>query len=61
METKLTIGERLKDLRVERGMNQKEVEDQTGIPASTLSAYENDTVGNVNVNAIVRLAGFYDV
>lgn len=61
METKLTIGERLKDLRVERGMNQKEVEDQTGIPASTLSAYENDTVGNVNVNAIVRLAGFYNV
>lgn len=61
METKLTIGERLKDLRVERGMNQKEVEDQTGIPASTLSAYENDTVGNVNVNAIIRLAGFYDV
>ena len=61
METKLTIGERLKDLRVERGMNQKDVENQAGVPASTLSTYENDTVGNVNVSAIIKLAEFYDV
>ena len=61
METKLTIGERLKDLRVERDMNQKDVENQAGIPTSTLSTYENDTVGNVNVAAIIKLAEFYDV
>lgn len=61
METRLTIGERLKDLRVEHDMNQKDVENQTGIPASTLSTYENDTVGNVNMNAIIRLAAFYGV
>ena len=36
METKLTIGDRLKDLRVERDMNQKDVENQAGIPTSTL-------------------------
>ena len=36
METKLTIGERLKDLRVERDMNQKDVENQAGIPTSML-------------------------
>ena len=61
METKLTIGERLKDLRVERDMNQKDVENQAGIPTSTLSTYENDTAGNVNVAAIIKLAEFYDV
>ena len=61
METRLTIGERLKDLRVERDLNQKVVENQTGIPSSTLSTYENDTVGNVNVAAIIKLAEFYDV
>ena len=61
METKLTIGERLKDLRVERDLNQKVVESQAGIPSSTLSTYENDTVGNVNVAAIIKLAEFYDV
>ena len=61
METKLTIGERLKDLRVERDMNQKDVENQAGIPTSTLSTYENDTVGNVNVAAIIKLAEFYEV
>ncbi len=61
METKLTIGERLKDLWVERDLNQKVVENQVGIPSSTLSTYENDTVGNVNVAAIIKLAEFYDV
>ena len=61
METKLTIGERLKDLRVERDMNQKDVENQAGIPTSTLSTYETDTVGNVNVAAIIKLAAFYEV
>lgn len=61
METKLTIGERLKDLRVERDMNQKDVENQASIPTSTLSTYENDTVGNVNVAAIIKLAEFYEV
>ena len=61
METKLTIGERLKDLRVERDMNQKDVENQAGISTSTLSTYENDTVGNVNVAAIIKLAEFYEV
>ena len=61
MKTKLTIGERLKDLRVERDMNQKDVENQAGIPTSTLSTYENDTVGNVNMAAIIKLAEFYEV
>ena len=55
METKLTIGERLKDLRVERDLNQKVVESQARNPSSTLSTYENDTVGNVNVAAIIKL------
>ena len=30
-------------------------------PTSALSTYENDTVGNVNVAAIIKLAEFYEV
>lgn len=42
MHTKLTIPERLKDLRVsEKRMSLQELSDATGIPSSTLGNYEN--------------------
>ena len=41
MHTKLTIPERLKDLRVsEKRMSLQELSDATGIPSSTLGNYE---------------------
>lgn len=43
MHTKLTIPERLKDLRVsEKKMSLQELSDATGIPSSTLGNYEKD-------------------
>jgi len=43
MHTKLTILERLKDLRVsEKRMSLQELSDATGIPSSTLGNYEKD-------------------
>ena len=57
MHTKLTIPERLKDLRVvERKLSLQELADATGIPSSTLGNYEKDenldggvTANNINV------------
>ena len=43
MHTRLTIPERLKDLRVaEKRMSLQELSDATGIPSSTLGNYEKD-------------------
>ena len=43
MHTKLTIPERLKDLRVsEKRMSLQELSNATGIPSSTLGNYEKD-------------------
>ena len=38
----LTIQERLKDLRVERGLTLEQLAEQTYLPKSTLGSYEAD-------------------
>ena len=63
MLTKLTLGEKLKDLRLENGYpSTTDLEKAIGIPSSTLGDYENDdknkNIGYVN---LVTLAKFYDV
>ena len=40
----LTIQERLKDLRVERGLTLKELSEQTGLSSSALGSYESDDI-----------------
>lgn len=35
----LTIQERIKDLRIERGLTLKELAEQTGLSSSTLGSY----------------------
>ena len=42
MKTQLSIQERLKDLRVEKGLTLEQLSQQTKIPASTLGSYESD-------------------
>ncbi|MCX4299022.1 MAG: helix-turn-helix domain-containing protein [Lachnospiraceae bacterium] len=44
MKTQLSIQERLKDLRVEKGMTLEQLSQQTKIPASTLGSYESDDI-----------------
>ena len=61
MHTKLTLGERLKDLRIERGCTLEELAAQTGLSKAVLSKYETNESGDVSLFAITTLAGFYDV
>ena len=42
METKLTMGEKLKDLRTERGLTTKDVSRLTGISEAVYNGLEND-------------------
>ena len=59
MHTKLTIPERLKDLRVsEKRMSLQELSDATGIPSSTLGNYENI---DMPLGNLITLANFYNV
>ena len=42
MQVKLTVQERLKDLRVERGLTLEQLAEATGISKSALGKYETD-------------------
>ena len=62
MHTKLTIPERLKDLRVsEKRMSLQELSDVTGIPSSTLGNYEKDENIDMSLGNLITLADFYNV
>ena len=62
MHTKLTIPERLKDLRVsEKRMSLQELSDATGIPSSTLGNYEKDENIDMSLGNLITLANFYNV
>ena len=57
----LTIQERIKDLRVERRLTLKELEEQTGLSSSALGSYEADDTKDIGHYALIRLAKFYGV
>jgi len=62
METKLTIQERLKDLRVvDRGLSLEQLAEQTGLSKSALGKYEAEDFKDISPFAIVTLAKFYGV
>ena len=61
MYVKLTIPERLKDLRVERGLTLEQLSEQTGISRSALGQYEADDYKDISPVSIVTLANFYGV
>lgn len=62
MHTRLTIPERLKDLRVaEKKMSLQELSDATGIPSSTLGNYEKDENVDMSLGNLLTLADFYQV
>lgn len=57
----LTIQERIKDLRVERKLTLKELEEQTGLSSSALGSYEADDTKDISHYALIKLAKFYGV
>lgn len=61
MKTQLSIQERLKDLRVEKGLTLEQLSQQTKIPASTLGSYESDDYKEIPHRNIIDLAKFYEV
>lgn len=61
MKTQLSIQERLKDLRVERGLTLDQLSQQTKIPASTLDSYESDDYKELPHRNLIVLAKFYGV
>ena len=61
MKYRLTIQEKLKDLRVENGLSLEQLADATGISKSALSAYEVDENREISSYNLRILAKFYNV
>lgn len=61
MQVKLTIQEKLKDLRVEKHLTLVELAERTGISSSALGKYERDDFKDISPFSIVTLAKFYGV
>lgn len=62
MEVKLTIQERLKDLRVsDFGLTLEQLADKTGLSKSSLGKYESEDFKDISPYAIATLAKFYGV
>ena len=54
------MGYRLKEIREEKKMTQEELERRSGISRQTISAIENDRMGNVMVGTLRALANALD-
>ena len=62
MYTKLSIPERLKDLRVvDKHLTLEQLAEQTGLSKSALGKYESDDYKDISPFAIATLAEFYGV
>ena len=61
MQVKLTIGERLKDLRVERKLTLEQLSNEVGISKSALGKYESDNGKDISPYSISMLADYYGV
>ena len=55
------MGEKIKDLRVERRMTTKQLAQATGISEAVLNGLENDNERDVGYSRIIDLAKFFDV
>ncbi|MCQ4671591.1 helix-turn-helix domain-containing protein [Lactonifactor longoviformis] len=61
MHYKLTIPERLQDLRKDRHLTLEQLAEQTGLSRSALGKYESDNYKDISPFAIATLAEFYSV
>lgn len=61
MKCKITLQERLKDLRVAHNLNLEELAKLTGISKSALGNYENNDYKEINHGNLVTLSHFYNV
>ncbi len=56
----MTYGERLKELRISKGVSQKEIANAIGVDISSISYWERD-VYEPKANYIVKMARFFSV
>ena len=56
-----TSQERLKDLRVERGLTLEQLAEQTHLSKSALGSYEADDFKDISHYALIKLARYYGV
>ena len=61
MNVKLTIQEKLKDLRIERHLTLEQLAAETGISKSALGKYESDDFKDISPLSITTLAKYYGV
>lgn len=61
MYVKLTVSERLKDLRTERRLTLEQLAEQTGISKAALGKYEADDFKDISPFSMAALAKFYGV
>lgn len=61
MNVKLTIQEKLKDLRIERHLTLEQLAAETGISKSALGKYESDDFKDISPISITTLAKYYGV
>lgn len=61
MNTYLTIQEKLKDLRVAKGLTTEQLSKATGISKSALNTYKNSDTKDIRHFNLVKLAKYYDV
>lgn len=61
MTVKTTMGEKFKDLRVERGLTTKQLCEMTQISEAVYNGLENDSPRDTGYSRIVTLAKFFDV
>ncbi len=61
MNVKLSVAERLKDLRVEKGWTLDKLAEETGLSKSALGLYETDDKRDISPFAIIELAKKYKV
>ena len=61
MQIKLTIQERLKDLRNGKGLTLEQLAEEVGVSKSALGNYESNDFKDISPFAIVKLSKFYGV
>ena len=61
MKCTLSISEKLKDLRVGKGLSLEELAKETGLSRSGLGSYESNDYKDISHTAIISLAKYYGV
>ena len=61
VKCRLSIQEKLKDLRIEKKLSLEELAQKTGLSRSALGSYESNDYKDISHTAVIRLAEFYGV